>query len=81
MIDANTCIYKNGKQRECSNKRSAKKKNDPKEQKKQKGLFLLGFEPESGVSNPKYSFAQCCSGVFSKFRFALSLVENKCGLP
>jgi hypothetical protein len=24
---------------------------------------------------------QCCSGVFSKFRFAVSLVENKCGLP
>jgi predicted pyridoxine 5'-phosphate oxidase superfamily flavin-nucleotide-binding protein len=24
---------------------------------------------------------QCCSGVYSKFRFALSLVENKCGLP
>jgi hypothetical protein len=38
-----------GKQRECLIKGVAKKKNDPKEQ---KGLFLLGFEPESGVHNP-----------------------------
>ena len=37
-----------GKQRECLIKGVAKKKNDPKEQ---KGLFLLGVKPESGVYN------------------------------
>jgi len=46
-----------------SAKRVAKKKIDAKEQ---KGLFLLGFEPESGVS---YTIRiQICTVFFSKIR-------------
>jgi hypothetical protein len=47
-------LKQNGKQRECLVKGVAKKNIDPKEQ---KGLFLLEFEPESGVYNSKYGFA------------------------
>jgi hypothetical protein len=46
-------LKESGKQRECL-KQGVAKKVDPKEQ---KGLFLLGFEPESGVYNSKYGFA------------------------